>query len=128
MPKDLKKTVLNAWHKANGGQMVEFAGWEMPVSYPRLPCALQDIRAYQQGDQTPEKNHLHGRYARQQLHKQVHQAETGHGQQHVSNAGCEEASHHREAKVGEKCGFSGLQTAPTTTFFQETNLPMKGRN
>ncbi|MBM4325477.1 MAG: glycine cleavage system protein T, partial [Deltaproteobacteria bacterium] len=33
MPKDLKQTPLHAWHQENGAQMVEFAGWEMPVSY-----------------------------------------------------------------------------------------------
>ncbi len=33
MSKDLKKTALHAWHKAHGGQMIEFAGWEMPVAY-----------------------------------------------------------------------------------------------
>ena len=35
MEKNLKKTPLNAWHKEHGGQMVEFAGWEMPVAYKR---------------------------------------------------------------------------------------------
>ena len=35
MQKDLKKTALYAWHKGQGGQMVEFAGWEMPVAYKR---------------------------------------------------------------------------------------------
>ena len=30
---NLKKTPLNAWHKANGGQMIDFGGWEMPVQY-----------------------------------------------------------------------------------------------
>src|SRR4030042_104369 len=35
MPKDLKKTALYAWHKTHGGQMVEFAGWEMSVAYQR---------------------------------------------------------------------------------------------
>jgi aminomethyltransferase len=35
MSKDLKKTALYAWHKTHGGQMVEFAGWEMPVAYQR---------------------------------------------------------------------------------------------
>ena len=35
MRKELKKTPLNAWHKEHGGQMVEFAGWEMPVAYKR---------------------------------------------------------------------------------------------
>src|SRR4030043_1698017 len=33
MPKDLKKTALYSWHKTHGGQMVEFADWEMPVAY-----------------------------------------------------------------------------------------------
>ncbi len=35
MPQDLKKTPLHAWHKEHGGQMVAFAGWEMPLAYPR---------------------------------------------------------------------------------------------
>jgi aminomethyltransferase len=29
----LKRTALNATHKAAGGRMVEFGGWEMPVEY-----------------------------------------------------------------------------------------------
>jgi glycine cleavage system T protein (aminomethyltransferase) len=29
----LKRTALNAVHRAAGGKMVEFAGWEMPVEY-----------------------------------------------------------------------------------------------
>ncbi|OGP89188.1 MAG: glycine cleavage system protein T [Deltaproteobacteria bacterium RBG_16_47_11] len=33
MPKDLKRTALYPWHKEHGGQMIEFAGWEMPVAY-----------------------------------------------------------------------------------------------
>ncbi|HSB04061.1 MAG TPA: glycine cleavage system aminomethyltransferase GcvT [Thermodesulfobacteriota bacterium] len=33
MAKNLKRTPLNSWHKEHGGQMVEFAGWEMPVVY-----------------------------------------------------------------------------------------------
>jgi aminomethyltransferase len=33
MAKDIKRTPLNSWHKEHGGQMVEFAGWEMPVAY-----------------------------------------------------------------------------------------------
>ena len=33
MRKDVKRTPLNSWHKEHGGQMVEFAGWEMPVAY-----------------------------------------------------------------------------------------------
>ncbi len=35
MPKNLKRTPLYSWHKEHGGQMVEFAGWEMPVAYER---------------------------------------------------------------------------------------------
>ncbi|MCH9672985.1 MAG: glycine cleavage system aminomethyltransferase GcvT [Gammaproteobacteria bacterium] len=29
----LSTTVLHSWHVANGGKMVEFGGWEMPVQY-----------------------------------------------------------------------------------------------
>ena len=29
----LRETPLHAWHRANGGRMVGFAGWEMPVQY-----------------------------------------------------------------------------------------------
>jgi len=35
MGRELKKTPLNAWHREYGAQMVEFGGWEMPVSYKR---------------------------------------------------------------------------------------------
>jgi aminomethyltransferase len=35
MPKDLRRTALYSWHKEHGGQMIEFAGWEMPVAYDR---------------------------------------------------------------------------------------------
>lgn len=37
MAKPLQKTNLHAWHAANGGRMVPFAGWEMPVQYPAGP-------------------------------------------------------------------------------------------
>ena len=30
----LKMTVFNTWHRAHGGQMVEFGGWDMPLAYP----------------------------------------------------------------------------------------------
>jgi aminomethyltransferase len=33
MQKEVKKTILNSWHKEHGAQMVEFGGWEMPVAY-----------------------------------------------------------------------------------------------
>lgn len=32
----LKTTALHAWHAANGGKMVPFAGWEMPLQYQRV--------------------------------------------------------------------------------------------
>ncbi len=32
-PHKLRKTALNAWHRAHGGRMVPFAGWDMPVEY-----------------------------------------------------------------------------------------------
>ena len=35
MERALKRTPLNAWHREHGGQMVDFAGWEMPLSYKR---------------------------------------------------------------------------------------------
>jgi len=34
MSVDLQRTGLNRWHRDHGAQMVEFAGWEMPLSYP----------------------------------------------------------------------------------------------
>jgi aminomethyltransferase len=37
MAKPLQKTNLHAWHVANNGRMVPFAGWEMPVQYPSGP-------------------------------------------------------------------------------------------
>src|SRR5215470_11921946 len=30
----LRKTVLNATHRALGAKMVDFGGWDMPVEYP----------------------------------------------------------------------------------------------
>jgi glycine cleavage system T protein (aminomethyltransferase) len=35
MVQELKKTPLHAWHREHGGQMIEFGGWEMPISYKR---------------------------------------------------------------------------------------------
>jgi aminomethyltransferase len=35
VPKALKQTALFPWHKEHGGQMVEFAGWGMPIAYQR---------------------------------------------------------------------------------------------
>lgn len=46
MTEILQKTNLNAWHVANGGRMVPFAGWEMPVQYPAGP--IQEHHATRQ--------------------------------------------------------------------------------
>ena len=43
MAKALKHTNLHAWHVENGGRMVPFAGWEMPVQYPTGP--IEEHRA-----------------------------------------------------------------------------------
>ncbi|HEX6513756.1 MAG TPA: glycine cleavage system aminomethyltransferase GcvT, partial [Chloroflexota bacterium] len=50
---ELLKTALNDVHRALGGRMVDFAGWEMPVQYPggivaehhavRQACGLFDL-------------------------------------------------------------------------------------
>lgn len=49
---DLLRTPLHAWHVANKGRMVPFAGWEMPVQYAgiipehtavRTGCGLFDV-------------------------------------------------------------------------------------
>ena len=43
MAKALKRTNLYDWHVENGGRMVPFAGWEMPVQYPTGP--IEEHRA-----------------------------------------------------------------------------------
>ncbi|MEM7538247.1 MAG: glycine cleavage system aminomethyltransferase GcvT [Chloroflexota bacterium] len=43
---ELKRTQLYEWHVANGGRMVPFAGWEMPVQYKT--GALAEHRATRQ--------------------------------------------------------------------------------
>jgi len=35
MSKSLKKTGLYKWHLDHGAQMIEFAGWEMPLNYQK---------------------------------------------------------------------------------------------
>jgi aminomethyltransferase len=35
MNRELRKTPLNAWHREHGAEIVDFAGWEMPISYKR---------------------------------------------------------------------------------------------
>jgi aminomethyltransferase len=37
MAEELKRTELYQWHVENGGRMVPFAGWEMPVQYQTGP-------------------------------------------------------------------------------------------
>jgi aminomethyltransferase len=36
MSESLQKTALHEWHSANGGRMVDFAGWSMPVQYSSI--------------------------------------------------------------------------------------------
>ena len=36
MSHELAKTPLHAWHVAQGGRMVDFAGWSMPVQYTSI--------------------------------------------------------------------------------------------
>lgn len=39
-----KQTPLFGWHDANGGKMVEYAGWQMPVQYEGLIAEHQAVR------------------------------------------------------------------------------------
>lgn len=43
MSEALKKTRLHEWHQTNGGRMVPFAGWEMPVQYQTGPIEEHHI-------------------------------------------------------------------------------------
>jgi aminomethyltransferase len=43
-PGTLRKTPLNAKHRALGGRMVEFAGWDMPVEYSGLAAEHLAVR------------------------------------------------------------------------------------
>src|SRR5436190_7816404 len=40
----LKKTALNARHRASGGKMVAFAGWDMPVEYSGIVAEHMAVR------------------------------------------------------------------------------------
>src|SRR5512140_850166 len=40
----LKKTPLNARHRASGARMVPFGGWDMPVEYSGLSAEHQAVR------------------------------------------------------------------------------------
>ena len=33
--KQLRQTSLHSWHTLNGGKMVDFGGWDMPVQYSK---------------------------------------------------------------------------------------------
>jgi aminomethyltransferase len=37
------KTPLTDWHRANGGQMVSFAGWDLPVSYAATGLSAEHL-------------------------------------------------------------------------------------
>src|SRR5215208_6264379 len=41
---ELKKTPLHARHRASGGRMVPFAGWEMPVEYSGITAEHLAVR------------------------------------------------------------------------------------
>lgn len=43
MSETLHRTALYDWHVANGGRMVPFAGWQMPVQYPTGPIEEHKI-------------------------------------------------------------------------------------
>src|SRR5450830_515361 len=38
------KTSLNGWHRAHGGRMEVFAGWDMPVEYSGLAVEHMAVR------------------------------------------------------------------------------------
>lgn len=40
----LKETPLASWHSANGGRMVDFAGWHMPVQYKSIVAEHMAVR------------------------------------------------------------------------------------
>jgi len=40
----LRKTPLNAWHRANGARMVDFAGFDMPVQYQGIQEEVHCVR------------------------------------------------------------------------------------
>jgi aminomethyltransferase len=40
----LKKTPLNAWHRASGARMVAFGGWDMPVEYSGIAAEHMAVR------------------------------------------------------------------------------------
>src|SRR5918994_3749244 len=45
VPGTLKKTPLNARHRAHGARMVEFGGWDMPVEYSGIADEHMAVRS-----------------------------------------------------------------------------------
>jgi aminomethyltransferase len=43
---NLTQTVFHAWHEANGGRMVEFGGWHMPVQYTSIVDEHHGVRKH----------------------------------------------------------------------------------
>ena len=41
----MKKTILNDWHRSSGAVMVDFGGWDMPVSYSTLTDEHKAVRS-----------------------------------------------------------------------------------
>jgi len=41
----LSETALHSWHAANGGRMVDFAGWRMPVQYESIVAEHHAVRS-----------------------------------------------------------------------------------
>ncbi len=46
MSDELLKTACNGWHVGNGGRMVDFAGWSMPVQYTSIIEEHEAVRNY----------------------------------------------------------------------------------
>ncbi len=45
MPGILKKTSLNAFHRAHGARMVSFGGWDMPIQYTSILAEHRAVRS-----------------------------------------------------------------------------------
>jgi aminomethyltransferase len=41
---DLKRTPLNAWHRARGAKMVDFGGWDMPIQFSGILAEHEAVR------------------------------------------------------------------------------------
>ena len=63
-PGPLKKTPLNARHRALGARMVEFGGWDMPVEY----SGIVDEHMAQRGQQPNHEGECHANDEQRQGH------------------------------------------------------------